>query len=93
MLLLTGQMEAAVEFLARVERLRAHAVHIGLALQELSLLRLARSPQAPLREFRGEGGEGGLGDGVATCFCWSVVAAVVKRCSGADQAMLIVNVK
>ena len=58
-LLLTGQLEAAVEFLARVERLRPHAVHIALALHELSLLRLAPSHQAPLREWRGRG-RGGL---------------------------------
>lgn len=39
-LLLSGQLEAAVAFLSRVERLRVHAVHIGLALQEASLLQL-----------------------------------------------------
>ncbi|KAF0314261.1 Nuclear pore complex protein Nup93 [Amphibalanus amphitrite] len=55
-LLLTGQLEAAVEFLARVERLRAHAVHIALALHELSLLLLARSPQAPLLSSDSDGG-------------------------------------
>ncbi|XP_032816727.1 nuclear pore complex protein Nup93 isoform X2 [Petromyzon marinus] len=37
-LFLTAQFEAAVAFLFRVERLRAHAVHVALALHELKLL-------------------------------------------------------
>ncbi|KAK7873073.1 hypothetical protein R5R35_000357 [Gryllus longicercus] len=48
MLFLTGQFEAAVEFLSRQDRLRTHAIHIALALSELQLLALPHSIQAPL---------------------------------------------
>ncbi|KAK7115279.1 hypothetical protein V1264_001179 [Littorina saxatilis] len=47
-LVLTGQFEAAVEFLSRVEHLRHHAVHMALGLFELNLLYLPSSCQAPL---------------------------------------------
>lgn len=43
---LTGQFEAAVDFLFRVDRLRAHSVHIALALYELNLLLLPANIQA-----------------------------------------------
>jgi nuclear pore complex protein Nup93 len=47
-LILTGQFEAAIEFLSRFERFRTHAVHIGLALNELHLLTGPRNVQEPL---------------------------------------------
>ena len=47
-LLLTAQFEAAVEFLARIERLRCHAVHVALVLYELKMLLLPYSIQAQL---------------------------------------------
>ncbi|KAJ9579367.1 hypothetical protein L9F63_024525, partial [Diploptera punctata] len=47
-LILTGQFEAAIEFLARVEKLRVHAVHIAIALNEHNLLALPANVQAPL---------------------------------------------
>ena len=47
-LFLTGQFEAAVDFLFRVERLRSHGVHIGLGLFEKKLLRLPENIQAAL---------------------------------------------
>lgn len=47
-LALTGQFEAAIEFLSRFERFRAHAVHIALALNELHLLTGPRNIQEPL---------------------------------------------
>lgn len=37
-LFLTGQFEAAVEFLARLDQLRGHAVHIAIAMYEQGLL-------------------------------------------------------
>lgn len=45
-LFLTGQFEAAVDFLFRVDRLRAHAVHIALVLYEAGLLLLPHNIQA-----------------------------------------------
>ncbi|KAI9580747.1 nuclear pore complex protein Nup93-1-like [Glossina fuscipes] len=45
---LTGQFEAAIEFLARSEKYRAHAVHIGLALNEMMLIQGPRSVEEPL---------------------------------------------
>ena len=39
-LFLTGQFEAAIEFLFRIDRLRAHAVHVAMALFESDLLAL-----------------------------------------------------
>lgn len=47
-LVLTGQFEAAVEFLSRFERYRTHAVHFALALNELHLLTGPRNIQEPL---------------------------------------------
>lgn len=47
-LLLTGQFEAAIEFLSRTEKYRTHAVHIALALHELHLLGGPRNIQEPL---------------------------------------------
>lgn len=47
-LLLTGQFEAAIEFLSRSEKYRTHAVHIALALHELHLLGGPRNIQEPL---------------------------------------------
>ncbi|KRT79461.1 hypothetical protein AMK59_8427, partial [Oryctes borbonicus] len=37
-LVLTGQFEAAFEFLSRIERYRVHAVHMAIALNEIYLL-------------------------------------------------------
>ena len=50
-LLLTGQFEAAIEFLARVEKLRVHAVHIAIAMNEHNLLSLPSNVQAPLCKY------------------------------------------
>ncbi|XP_055914053.1 nuclear pore complex protein Nup93-1-like [Eupeodes corollae] len=47
-LALTGQFEAAIEFLSRTEKYRTHAVHIALALNELFLLGGTRNVQEPL---------------------------------------------
>lgn len=47
-LALTGQFEAAIEFLARQDENRAHAVHMAIALFELGLLGSARSVSQPL---------------------------------------------
>lgn len=47
-LALTGQFEAAIEFLSRFERFRTHAVHFALALNELHLLTGPRNIQEPL---------------------------------------------
>lgn len=47
-LVLTGQFEAAIEFLSRFERFRTHAVHIALALNELHLITGPRNIQEPL---------------------------------------------
>lgn len=47
-LLLTGQWEAAFEFLFRIDRLRAHSVHMTLAMYESGLLLLPQGIQAPL---------------------------------------------
>ena len=37
-LFLTAQFEAAIEFLCRIERFRAHGIHVALALYEAGLL-------------------------------------------------------
>jgi nuclear pore complex protein Nup93 len=50
-LILTGQFEAAIEFLARTEKLRVHAVHIAIALNEHHLLGVPSNVQAPLCEY------------------------------------------
>lgn len=47
-LALTGQFEAAIEFLARVERFKVHAVHMAVALNELYLLAGPHDTCAPL---------------------------------------------
>lgn len=50
-LALTGQFEAAIEFLSRSEQYRTHAVHMALALNELYLIAGPRNVQEPLCEF------------------------------------------
>lgn len=50
-LALTGQFEAAIEFLSRIERYRVHAVHMAIALNEIYLLALPRDVQSPLCKF------------------------------------------
>ncbi|KAH8398003.1 hypothetical protein KR222_009392 [Zaprionus bogoriensis] len=47
-LVLTGQFESALEFLARTDANRPHAVHMAIALNELSMLGTPDSVQAPL---------------------------------------------
>lgn len=47
-LALTGQFEAAIEFLSRTEKYRPHAVHIALALNEMFLIAGPRNIQEPL---------------------------------------------
>ncbi len=47
-LFLTGQFELAFEFLFRIDRLRAHSVHMCLAMYENGLLLLPSNIQAPL---------------------------------------------
>ncbi|XP_017083407.1 nuclear pore complex protein Nup93-1 [Drosophila eugracilis] len=47
-LALTGQFESAIEFLARRDDNRVHAVHMAIALHELGLLGGARSVTQPL---------------------------------------------
>lgn len=47
-LFLTGQFEAAIEFLSRVEAFRSHAVHFAIALYKMQLLLLPESIQAQL---------------------------------------------
>lgn len=50
MLTLTGQFEAAIEFLSRFERYRTHALHIALGLNELFMIAGPRNVQQPLCE-------------------------------------------
>ncbi|KAL7728858.1 hypothetical protein ACLKA6_004203 [Drosophila palustris] len=47
-LALTGQFEAAIEFLARTDANRVHAVHMAIALHELGILGGVRSVSQPL---------------------------------------------
>ncbi|KAH8368370.1 hypothetical protein KR084_010436 [Drosophila pseudotakahashii] len=47
-LALTGQFEAAIEFLARTEPNRPHAVHMAIALNELCMLGAPSSVKQPL---------------------------------------------
>ncbi|XP_064549451.1 nuclear pore complex protein Nup93-1 [Drosophila montana] len=47
-LALTGQFEAAIEFLARSDANRVHAVHMAIGLHELSMLGGVRSVSQPL---------------------------------------------
>lgn len=51
MLTLTGQFEAAIEFLSRFERYRTHALHIALGLNELFMIAGPRNVQQPLCEW------------------------------------------
>jgi len=57
-LLLTGQFEAGIEFLSRVEILRCHAVHIALALHEMNLLALPGQVNAPMLSREANDAEG-----------------------------------
>ncbi len=50
-LFLTGQFEAAVDFFARIERLRCHSLHVALALFESQFLALPNNVQSPLSMF------------------------------------------
>jgi len=50
-LFLTGQFEAAVDFFARIDRLRCHALHVALALYESQLLALPIHVQSPLSKI------------------------------------------
>lgn len=50
-LLLTGQFEAALEFLARIERYKVHSVHMAIALKELYLLGAPYDPSSPLSKY------------------------------------------
>jgi nuclear pore complex protein Nup93 len=50
-LALTGQFEAAIEFLPRIERYKVHAVHMAIALNELYLLAGSRDSTAPLSKI------------------------------------------
>ncbi|KAG1675940.1 Nuclear pore complex protein Nup93 [Nymphon striatum] len=47
-LFLTAQFEAAIDFLARIEYLRCHAVHVAITLYQLGLLAMPVSTQATL---------------------------------------------
>jgi len=47
-LFLTGQFEAAIEFLSRLDKLRCHAVHVALVLYEFGLLIMPSTIQAQL---------------------------------------------
>lgn len=49
-LLLTGQFEAAFEFLFRIERYRVHSVHMAIAINEIYLLAGPSDCAAPLRK-------------------------------------------
>lgn len=51
MLALTGQFEAAFEFLARIEKFKVHAVHMAIAMNELYMLGPPGDPGSPLRRF------------------------------------------
>lgn len=48
MLFLTAQFEAAIEFMARIDRLRCHAVHVALAMYEAKLLAIPQDINAQL---------------------------------------------
>lgn len=50
-LMLTGQFEAAIEFLSRVSGLRSHAVHLAIVLHEMNLL-IISDPKSPTRKFK-----------------------------------------
>lgn len=48
-LILTGQFEAAIEFMSRISGMKSHAVHIAIALHENHLL-LCGEPSSPIRK-------------------------------------------
>lgn len=50
-LVLTAQFEAAIEFMARIDKLLCHAVHIALVLYELKMLIFPQSNQAQLCKY------------------------------------------
>lgn len=50
-LFLTGQFEAAIDFLAHEERLRCHAVHVALAMFESQFLAVPLNIQSLLCKF------------------------------------------
>ncbi|KAK6632192.1 hypothetical protein RUM44_007223 [Polyplax serrata] len=54
MLILTGQFEAAIEFLYRVGKFKVHAVHIAIALHEMGLLADPPSVWAALMSVKEE---------------------------------------
>ncbi|XP_060518052.1 nuclear pore complex protein Nup93 [Cylas formicarius] len=47
-LMLTGQFEAAIEFLTRIERFKVHSVHMALALNEVYMIAGPHDTSAPL---------------------------------------------
>lgn len=50
-LALTGQFEAAIEFLSRIERYKVHAVHMAIALNDCYLLAGPEDYSSPLRKL------------------------------------------
>lgn len=48
LLVLTGHFEVAIEFLARKEMTRSHAVHMAIALSEMKLIGISRNQLASL---------------------------------------------
>lgn len=48
MLVLTGQWESAIDFLVRLDKFKAHGVHMAIALHQLGLLALPKSINSPL---------------------------------------------
>ncbi|XP_018577850.1 nuclear pore complex protein Nup93 [Anoplophora glabripennis] len=48
LLILTGQFEAAIDFLFRTENFKAEGVHIAIALHEINLLALSQDSTLPL---------------------------------------------
>jgi len=50
-LFLSGQFEAAIEFLSRIDKLRCHTVHVALVLYEMGLLLTPHTIQAQLCEY------------------------------------------
>lgn len=51
LLFLTGQWEAAIDFLMRTDRLSVHGVHMALVLHQLGLLATPVTVTAPLCEY------------------------------------------
>lgn len=52
MLVLTGQFEAAFEFLSRIERYRIHGTHMAIALNELYIIGGPKDYSTPLSKFQ-----------------------------------------